>query len=126
MSNFENIIRESFDDFYINWDPCFDKDIINIINRNSLKKTNGNTTNDNEKLFYDLKRLYRNSNFKDNMKIIIKSDNLDLIYNFKSVIGSGSCGYIFQYDKINHGEKCYNSYVLKFGRDGEEDALFKS
>jgi hypothetical protein len=56
MSNFENIIRESFDDFYINWDPCFDKDIINIINRNSLKKTNGNTTNDNEKLFYDLKR----------------------------------------------------------------------
>ena len=36
MSNFENIIRESFDDFYINWDPCFDKDIINI--GNTLKE----------------------------------------------------------------------------------------
>ena len=121
MSDFENIIKESFDDFYINWDPCFDKDIINIINRNSLKKTKGDTINDNEKLLYDLKRLYQNSNYKDNMKIIIKSDNLDLTYNFKSIIGSGSCGYIFQYDKINHGKKCYNSYVLKFGLDDEEN-----
>ena len=40
MSNFNQKIdfMESFDDYYINWDPSFDKDIIKIINKNSLQK----------------------------------------------------------------------------------------
>lgn len=122
MSNFNQKIdfMESFDDYYINWDPSFDKDIIKIINKNSLKNSKSSNIDEYEKFCYEVKKLGSNYNCRENLKIEIKSDTLDLVYNFKGIIGSGSCGFIFLYNKVSCNKLC-NDVVLKFGLEGEEN-----
>ena len=43
-----------------------------------------------------------------------------MVYNFKGIIGSGSCGFIFLYNKVSCNKLC-NDVVLKFGLEGEEN-----
>ena len=119
MSNFKENIINLIDNYYINWDPCFNSDIIKIINLKSENHSNRNFIS-NEKFYYYLKKI-GGDNFKNLLKISLSTNDFGYDYNFNGVIGSGSCGSIMSYVKINKLGDNLGEYAFKFSFNGEED-----
>lgn len=120
MSNFKDNIINLIDNYYINWDPCFSSDIIDIINRNSQQNIDGYRDNNTKKFYYDLKKVC-NKNFESLLKIVLSSSDFEYIYNFKGIIGNGSCGSIMLYDKLKLNGEIIGEYAFKFSFNGEAD-----
>ena len=120
MSNFKENIINLIDNYYINWDPCFNSDIIKIINLKSDHQSNGNYKINNEKFYYYLKKI-GGSNYKNLLKISFSSNDFGYEYNFNGVIGSGSCGSIMSYNKINFSGEKIGEFAFKFSFNGEDD-----
>lgn len=120
MPNFKDNMIKLIDNYYINWDPCFNKDIINIINRNSQENIDGYRESNKEKFYYDLKKIC-NKNSESLLNIVLSSDNFGYVYNFKGIIGNGSCGSIMLYNKLKLNGEIENEYAFKFSFNGEAD-----